>query len=568
MHFKKGANFLPITRRRAAALCAVTGALVAAACSESDNGGTTQSGTGGGTTIAGTGGSGGGAAPAAQGGKTAASGGSTSMGAATSTGGTPPAGGQAGVPGGTSATGGTVSAGGASTGGSTPVAGGPAAGAPSAGAGGGGTPPVMDHCKYGYDPHPTDETMKAGPALFFPPGKEGDMSIVDTTLQPEVLAWMKENVWPGAHVEWHAIRGCKGGFGDAASHVNICSFTELIPANQTCQNAGDGYEFLLFHRHMIQALKQLWPKHAADFDGFPTFPQTAEELPEPWRASWKNWAEDANGQQILAAAKIGDEIDKPENLAKFASEGEVGYWLQCNVGARALTNTMPWVGLHFVLHDKWTRAGNRTHGLNNTEVNVENYMFWKLHGWIDNVWEKYRVAKGITSDPAQMEKYRADLYAQCDEMDKEIRIIKENLKPGDDLDPDPLPTETGYFHEKVRPLLESEANRCVSCHADVGGQLGVPMVLGGNISSKKIVEGLMKDAAHAPGFKLVVPGNPEKSWLYLKIADTAKDAGCVITDPQNMDQCNTARMPPTGMVSAADLEVIRKWIADGAPPPP
>ena len=93
-------------------------------------------------------------------------------------------------------------------------------------------------------------------------------------------------------------------------------------------------------------------------------------------------------------------------------------------------------------------------------------------------------------------------------------------------------------------------------------------MLGGNVSSKQIVEGLLKDAAHAPGFKLVVPGQPEKSWLYRKIANTASTAGCVIANPQNMDECNTAKMPPTGSLTPAELETVRKWIADGAQPPP
>jgi len=45
-------------------------------------------------------------------------------------------------------------------------------------------------------------------------------------------------------------------------------------------------------------------------------------------------------------------------------------------------------------------------------------MFWKLHGWIDNVWEKYRRAKSMSStDP----KLTEDLVAQCREMDTEIQ---------------------------------------------------------------------------------------------------------------------------------------------------
>jgi hypothetical protein len=550
---------------------AVLCALLVSACSGSEAGG--KSGSGGSPTTVPIAGSSsawatGGATASGSGGQVTSSGGVPSGGVPS--GGVPSGGG---VPsstlggGGQSAAGGFLSGG---TGPSSPSSGGVAALGGAVGGGGGTAASAMkDHCKYGYDPLPSDDTMKFGPSLYYPAGKEGDMTVVDTSLQPEVMQWMTDNRWQGAHVEWHAIRGCKSGVGASASHVNICQFTDMIPADQNCQTAGDGYQFLLFHRHMLQALKQLWPKHAADFDGFPTFPQTAEEVPEAWRPTWKGWANDTNGQQILAAAKLGDEIASADNLKKFNSEGEVGYWLQCNVGARGLTTTMPWVGLHFVLHDKWSRTQNRAHGLNNTEVNVENYMFWKLHGWIDNVWEKYRVATGITADPAKMDKYKADLSAQCDEMDKEIRIIKDNLKPGDSVDPDPVPTnETGFFHEQVRPIFENDTNRCVGCHAETGGQLGVPMILGGKISSKKIVEGLLKDSAHAPGFKLVVPGQPEKSWLYLKVSGGAATAGCVVKNPQNMDECNSATMPPTGKVSAADLEIIRKWIADGAAPPP
>jgi hypothetical protein len=63
-------------------------------------------------------------------------------------------------------------------------------------------------------------------------------------------------------------------------------------------------------------------------------------------------------------------------------------------------------------------------------------------------------------------------------------------------------------------------------------------------------------------FKRVVAGNPDQSWFYLKITDTAKSAGC-------MGTCNTQTMPPTGQVELTpeQLEAVRKWIADGAAMP-
>ena len=63
-------------------------------------------------------------------------------------------------------------------------------------------------------------------------------------------------------------------------------------------------------------------------------------------------------------------------------------------------------------------------------------------------------------------------------------------------------------------------------------------------------------------FQRVVPGAPEQSWLYLKVTNTAQNAGCT-------GNCNTEGMPPTGKVelSADQLDTIRQWIADGAPAP-
>ncbi|HYQ14154.1 MAG TPA: hypothetical protein VEQ58_00290, partial [Polyangiaceae bacterium] len=78
----------------------------------------------------------------------------------------------------------------------------------TSGAGGGLAlphPTNSDHCLYGYTPEASDDTMAAGPVVFSTPG--GD----DTTFQPEVLKWMEDNKWRGAHVIWHAVRGCTDG---------------------------------------------------------------------------------------------------------------------------------------------------------------------------------------------------------------------------------------------------------------------------------------------------------------------------------------------------------------------
>ncbi len=187
-------------------------------------------------------------------------------------------------------------------------------------------------------------------------------------------------------------------------------------------------------------------------------------------------------------------------------------------------------------------------------------MFWKLNGWIDKVCEKYRVTKGLKPTD---QKYKDDLAASCREMDTEEAIIRDKLKPMDV--PDPSPVESGFFHEKVRPILESVTNKCSGCHSENGPEAG--MTLGGTISSKKIVAGLVDVMARGGGqFARIKPGKPQESWLYLKI--TGATSTCMAT---STGSCSPGVMPPDASgnltVSAADAAVIKQWIMDGAPAP-
>ena len=402
--------------------------------------------------------------------------------------------------------------------------------------------------------------MAHGPAIFTPSG--GGQP--DTILQPEVLQWMADNKWTGAHVLWHAVRGCADGSAagllNPLGYKDICKdYPVLIPTDQNCKTAGDGYQFLLFHRHMLQALKQLWPQHAADFAGFPTWPKTKADLPDVWNTADPQWS-----QQILAAADIGDNIE--QNLDKFPDEGTLGFWLQCPNGSKlASAANLPYVGLHFDLHNQWSRGSASEHGLNNGQVNITNYMFWKLHGWIDNVWEKYRVAKGLTTpNSPEMQKYTQDMKQSCNEMDIEIEILKRDPGSGPELDCPPDVDETGFFHTQVRPIFETETNHCASCHGPSQTSPYADLTLGGQVSSKCIVERLKRPSRDGGQFQLVVPGDPDHSYLYLKPSGEAAEAGCVSTDPNR--PCNTAPMPPGGKMTmtSAELTILRQWILDGA----
>jgi hypothetical protein len=208
--------------------------------------------------------------------------------------------------------------------------------------------------------------------------------------------------------------------------------------------------------------------------------------------------------------------------------------------------------IHGALHFKWV-VNSSPYSLGKQTVNIDNYMFWKLHGWIDNIWERYRVAKGLPPDEPKLVDA---LMQQCREMHTLGLVVDPSSRV---VSTAPLPVEHGYFHENVRPILERV---CSGCHSEASPEAG--MSLGGHISSADVVKGLVNvQTVHGGQFFRVVPSDPDHSWLLLKVSDKASSAGCMGSF------CNAQVMPPTGQVtlSATDLSTIRKWIQDGAQPP-
>ncbi len=409
-----------------------------------------------------------------------------------------------------------------------------------------------DDCAQGHAADPRDEHMPHQPDEWL--ANNGD---IDLVVPKAVLDWMGERVWEKSHDAWHNIRRCETGwyadgspFADSPGRF-ICVHTELIPVHQECTDAEDGYEFLVMHRHMIQSLRQAFPKHPGLFEGFPHFPYQASDVPPQWQGRFDTgWSD-----EILAVADVLEHVES--NLDRFPSEGDLGKYIQCGNGTNGIGS------IHGALHFKWVVADS-PHSLGNQEVNIDNHMFWKLHGWIDQVWERYRVAKALPADEPKLQQALAE---QCHEMHRLGKLFEPGSgAPSDASSPDStpstdaaLPAEHGYFAEQVRPILDKN---CSGCHR--GGSPPAGLSLGGNISSADIVAGLVNiPSMHGGQFKRVVPGKPEESWFYLKTAGLAATAGCAGAT------CNPQVMPPAGKVTLTpdDLGILYDWIANGAVAP-
>lgn len=416
----------------------------------------------------------------------------------------------------------------------------------------------LAHCRTGFLPDARDGQFTSQPVIETvrkaPPGDAmGD--VLDTLMPAPVVDWLFEQGWPQQHDDWHNIRRWDQNCRQSNASPDVCNSAQSLlkrglwraPIQEGA--SGDGYGFLAMHRHMIQGVKQAFPSNADLFAGFRHIPRTQQdgENPHPWlNLRW-------SPAQLSAIDKL-EQIEA--HLDEFPTEDDLGLYIEVpfrwTPENPSLATADPSNGIHFGLHAQWSVNGSSA-ALGNGPGVINNYVFWKLHGWIDDVWARYRRAKGIPDDDTR---YVAELRAQCAEMHA---LDELNLVPLPDDPPGPgsTTTEKGLFAEKLRPILEA---KCASCHG-AGSQVAGLQLGGGGVSSASIVKKLVGITSTNAEWALVVAGDPTKSWLYLKASAEAASAACAGT-------CNRGPMPPAGdKLTSDELTLLRQWISDGAKAP-
>ena len=95
-------------------------------------------------------------------------------------------------------------------------------------------------------------------------------------------------------------------------------------------------------------------------------------------------------------------------------------------------------------------------------------------------------------------------------------------------------------------VSEVFAVSCVTSGCHSGGEPAAGLSLEGDFADNII--GV--DSGQRPDLKLVDPGNPDKSYLLIKV--------------RGDDEIISQRMPPGNPLPAEQVEIIRAWIASGA----
>ncbi len=162
---------------------------------------------------------------------------------------------------------------------------------------------------------------------------------------------------------------------------------------------GNGTEFLVMHRAMIQHLGNRWGTEAVanDPDGRTTF----NEVLEGYRT---------DDEMIAGLEAVGGDVDKfrsglakINDFASFASEDEFGNFLQTTLrltgevdpndsAIRFYSRDMtPGAGFHNWLHGQFMDSSSPI-DVGNPQTNLSNIMFWRIHGWIEAKWKQFERA--------------------------------------------------------------------------------------------------------------------------------------------------------------------------------
>ncbi|MGE3955910.1 MAG: hypothetical protein AB7H96_04260 [Vicinamibacterales bacterium] len=226
--------------------------------------------------------------------------------------------------------------------------------------------------------------------------------MADVRMPAGMIAWMQGLQWGAHHDEWHYTRRFDYWPHLAAHHPDPAARQELAAMVQYAQaqgwkraalqegEPGSGLEFLIMHRAMFHLLLHQFPEAQHLLRGWHTPPQDPSDPDDPVGDGSSFDAAKAGGVAAIEAAAV-----------HFQHEDDFGRFLETNIRPTAADPTKrdpdARLGVHNYLHNRWTDPTSDVN-LGDPKVNIFNRRFWKLHGWIDHQWWRFRAAKGLADD--------------------------------------------------------------------------------------------------------------------------------------------------------------------------
>ncbi len=276
------------------------------------------------------------------------------------------------------------------------------------------------------------EQMEAASALVAPKCDEDNVStapdsdpgVIAASVPAPMIAFIRAQGWNCMHRGWHAVRRfnfilspIEKKFVVEKGWLTVDPATNLLINPGVAQEGGvgNGVEFLAMHRVMISMLREAVPQYKdTALAGWQTVSTTGtvdEPLPPNARAF--------DSFYVTALSRLSSNA----GLSQFSSDDEFGAYIQTkNYPGRGqeyyFVNPDKSAGIHNYLHNRYNVPDLKNPAaavrMSNFARNIENRVFWKLHGWLDGRWTAYRLSRGVndTTDTT----YQAAMTHACAHM--------------------------------------------------------------------------------------------------------------------------------------------------------
>ncbi len=224
-----------------------------------------------------------------------------------------------------------------------------------------------------------------------------DVASTDRALPRAALSYMRAHGWGCMHRKWHDVRQLD--FLVGLENVYISTYhPDWVRVDPQEGAEGNGLDFFAMHRVMLSALRAELPSWAtadtyADLRGF-----AFDQLPTaPDDATWPVPVGNPRAFAPRAAQTLAN-----LRAASFSSENHAvdtddrfGRYLETR--HRPIPGT-PWnlstdltTGFHNYMHGRFNEPNSPVR-MGNFARNIEGRVFWRLHGWLDEAWTRFRKA--------------------------------------------------------------------------------------------------------------------------------------------------------------------------------
>ncbi|MGA2742758.1 MAG: hypothetical protein ABSG65_35635 [Bryobacteraceae bacterium] len=227
----------------------------------------------------------------------------------------------------------------------------------------------------------------------------------------EISDWMDLRGWGMHHQLWHYER-----WWDREPNLRVY-VTQHGGARADRQEGdpGNGLDFMAMHRTMIRAMQQYFPRYDGIWYGWKKVPTDPDDPADPTDVMPANGSpRDFDPDKLKALDRL------EHNLDGFNNDDDLGLFIETSFrpvpGNPEQVSSDPSTGIHSYLHDRFALNKQKTcdpdFGVSMSDFfgNIKNQRFWRLHGWIDRTWTRFRDLKKLhEDDPA----YQAALRDQA-----------------------------------------------------------------------------------------------------------------------------------------------------------